>query len=69
MLTMKCSPIYSWRIEAWLSPSTDEQDLIDEEIIAAVSNTEYGSIEKDTTGIFHTEATKILSEALRCIEA
>lgn len=61
-------------VEAWLSPSTDEQDLTDEEIIAAVNNTEDETdtedepIEKDT-GISHTEATKILDEALRYIEA
>ena len=26
-------------VEAWLSPNTNEQDLTDEEIIAAVNNT------------------------------
>ena len=33
-------------IEAWLSPSIDEQDLTDEEIIAAVNNTEDEPIKK-----------------------
>ena len=61
-------------VEAWLSPSTDEQDLTDEEIIAAVNNTELETYTEDEpiekyNGIFHTEATKILDEALRYIEA
>ena len=50
-------------VEAWLSPSTNEQDLTDEEIIAAVNNT------KKDADISHTEATKILDDVLQCIEA
>ena len=61
-------------IEAWLSPSIDEQDLTDEEIIAAVNTTEDKTDTEDepieiNTGISHKEATKILDKSLRYIEA
>ena len=61
-------------IQTWLTASTDEQDLTDEEIIVAINNiedeidTEEEPIEKSTS-TFQKKATKILHEVLRYIEA
>ena len=62
------------KVEAWLSLSINDQDLNDEEIIAAFNNAEDETdtkdelIEKDI-GISCMEATKILDKTFRYAEA